>query len=193
MDNISNLGISETMFKQLNAVLNALPKLLNKVELWDSLIINKRKPETYRVFTYIGSYRVCLHHFKAPDTEDTFWHPHAWPAAFAVLRGSYDLHLGRMLNRTSREVTGVNKFRMAAGSRYEMVNPMDGHKIVPITDTYTVMINGAPYSKNLVHPTVRTTKGKDLERMTPDELQAQLHKFKILWAGMKYDEAAFYD
>lgn len=168
------------MFKQLNVVLNVLPKLLNKVELWDSLIINKRKPETYRVFTYVGNYRICLHHFKAADTEDTFWHPHAWPAAFAVLKGSYDLHLGRTPNRESREVTGVNKFRMAAGSRYEMVNPLDWHNIVPITDTYTVMINGAPYSKNVVHSAVRTTKGKDLERMSSDELRGQLMLFQSL-------------
>lgn len=176
------------MFKQLNAVLKALPKLLNKVEIWDSLIINKRKPETYRVFTYVGSYRICLHHFKAADTEDAFWHPHAWPAAFALLKGSYDLHLGRMPNKASQEVEGVNKFRMVAGSRYEMINPLDTHKIVPMTDTYTVMVNGTPYSKNLVHSAVRTTKGKDLEKMSSDELKSQLYKFSIMMAYLKYYE-----
>ena len=45
---------------------NLLPEIysrLSRGDEWDSLIVNRRKPWTYRVFRKFGEYRVCLHAF----------------------------------------------------------------------------------------------------------------------------------
>ena len=66
-------------------------------------------------------------------------------------------------------------------SHYEMTNPLTWHSITPLEETYTVMINGEPWNTELVaHKDVRTTKGKDLEKMQNNELIAHLDKFKLL-------------
>ena len=77
------------MIKQLKELLinGQLYDKLQRPEEWDSLIINRRKPYTYRVFTMIGTLRVCLHRFDECSNTESFIHPHAWPAAFTVLRG----------------------------------------------------------------------------------------------------------
>jgi len=54
---------------------------------WGSLVINRRKPHTYRVFRQFGEYRVCLHRFESCSEEEAFPHPHPWPGAFLLLKG----------------------------------------------------------------------------------------------------------
>lgn len=167
------------MLEKLDAAVHILPMLLNDESRWDSLVINRRKPFTYRMFTKVQSHRVCLHKFDACNTDESFYHPHPWSGAFIVLSGAYRMKIGRSKGRASEPVD-VAEFIMRAGSAYEISDPLTWHSVTPLTTTYTVMINGEPWEKNVAHKSVRTTKGKDLEKMSPEEVRTQLEIFKLL-------------
>ncbi len=76
------------MLELLDDVLAAIPSLIDSPAEWGSLVINRRKPFTYRAFTTWRGYRVCLHRFESCDEEEAVLHPHAWPGAFAIVQGS---------------------------------------------------------------------------------------------------------
>lgn len=168
------------MIDTLNSILkNDLSALLLKPEAWDSLVINRRKPYTYRVFTTLpNGLRLCLHKFEVCDTHEAFAHPHPWPAAFMILSGQYKLKLGRSLDRKDSNPVDVATMIMSQYSSYEMLDPLTWHSVIPLTTTYTVMINGTPWSQEFAHQDVRTTKGKDLQKMSEDELKKHLNMFR---------------
>ena len=142
---------------------------------WSSLIINRRKPYTYRIFTQVGPYRICFHTFDTCDKTESFIHPHAWPAAFKILRGSYEIKTGYSKNKLDRP-TDFHRFILEQNSSYEMVNPLEWHSITPLEITHTVMINGEGYEHP--HSEVRTTKGKDLESISKEDVGDSLCLFR---------------
>jgi hypothetical protein len=74
----------------------------------------------------------------------------------------------------------VAKTIMGPGSMYEIVDPMTWHTVEPIEECFTVMVNDKPWSEELAHSQIRTTKGKDLQRMTDEQLTEHLNIFKEL-------------
>lgn len=170
------------MLSALDAVLRSLPALLNAPAGWDSLIVNRRKPTTYRVFRHLGDgVRVSLHKFDPCDRREAYPHPHPWPGAFALLEGSYRMWVGFTPDLASREPVTVTETVLTAGSRYEITEPRTWHSVTPLEECWTVMVNGAPW-KTLAHAAAPTTTGKDLDKMPPDELAAHLEKFRELLA-----------
>ncbi len=153
--------------------------LLKDNSNWDSLIVNRRKPHTYRVFTQIDEFRICLHKFDICDLQESFEHPHPWPGAFVVMEGSYQMKIGYSFDRESDPVQ-VADFVMKKGSMYEITNPLTWHAVTPLETTYTIMINGPAWTSDVAHSKVRTTKGKDLEKMPLIELNEHLNKFIAL-------------
>lgn len=159
------LGILELLMPLLPEI------ILNKEQKWDSLIINRRKPHTYRIFTTLPSgLRVCLHKFKSCDEHESFSHPHPWPGAFTILSGKYKMNIGYS-NDTLSKPQSVASFIMNKYSSYEIVEPLTWHSVIPLEDTYTVMINNAPFSSDIVHKDVKTTKGKDLDSLSFVEIK----------------------
>lgn len=162
------------MLDQLNAVIADLPKLLKERDQWQSLIVNRRKPHTYRVFRQIGELRVCIHRFEVCDEQEAFLHPHPWPGAFCILRGSYLMTLGQSIDRVS-EPTISSKIVMVPGSKYEITSPLTWHSVTPIGDEcWTIMVNGKPWDSSVAHAKVTTTKGKDLNSMESGDLRGFL-------------------
>lgn len=160
--------------------MQVLPELLEKREVWDSLIVNRRKPYTYRVFTKLPSgHRVCLHKFDKCSDHEAFAHPHPWPGAFKILSGAYRMEVGYSVDRESPSNPVISTI-MTAGSYYEITNPLTWHSVIPLEETWTVMVNGEPWTADVAHKDVRTTKGKDLDKMPEEELLAHLTKFKSL-------------
>lgn len=146
---------------------------------WDSLIINRRKPHTYRIFKSFeppSDLRVCLHVFDACDAEDAFPHPHPWPGAFLMLQGEYIHTVGYSLDLESpptflyREV--IRPFTM-----YEITHKQTWHTVQPTQRTFTVMINGPAWEG---HTETRTTKGKDLDSLSKGAMIALKTDFKHL-------------
>ncbi len=150
---------------------------LHDVRGWDSLIINKRQPYTYRVFRQYGNYRACLHAFDPCESTESFSHPHPWPGAFLLLKGSYIHSMGG-----SFDLEGQPEFFersiLRSYSMYEIINPRTWHSVQPLERTYTLMVNGEPWATP--HKAVRTTKGKDLLVMEPEQLKVHLDEFKVL-------------
>ena len=171
------------MLEKLEESLNLLPNLLNKREVWDSLIVNRRKPFTYRVFTKLpNGLRCCLHKFDECDTHEAFSHPHPWAGAFIVLKGAYQMKVGYSKDRFSQPEDVITTV-MREYSSYEITNPLTWHSVIPLETTYTIMVNDSPWDADYAHTDVKTTKGKDLDKMPEDELINHLNIFKALVTG----------
>lgn len=128
---------------------------------WDSLRINRRKPHTDRIFKLLPSgLRICVHRFEPCSEEESFAHPHAWPAEFFVLTGSYKEDIYVNITDNIPLVTSY----YGSGSFHSIYNPLTWHRITPLETTYTIMVNGPPFENP--DPEVRTTKGKDLDKLT---------------------------
>jgi hypothetical protein len=171
------------MLQELQDALKVLPDLLSNREAWDSLIVNRRKPYTYRVFSKLpNGLRVCLHKFDTCHDHEAFAHPHPWSGAFLLLEGKYKMTVGRSNDRVSPPPppNDVMTLILTPGSMYEITNPLTWHSVIPLETTYTIMVNGEPWEPDFAHKDVRTTKGKDLDKMPEDELIAHLAHFQKL-------------
>jgi hypothetical protein len=161
----------------LNILKDLMPEILESIDDdWDSLVINRRKPHTYRMFKNFGELRVCLHVFDPCEPEDAFAHPHPWPGAFLMLAGEYTHTVGYSPDLESpptflyREI--VRPFTM-----YEITHKQTWHTVQPTQRTYTVMINGPAWEG---HVETRTTKGKDLDCLAEGAMTALKIDFKHL-------------
>jgi hypothetical protein len=158
-----------------------LLKWLDEPERWDSLIINRRKPHTIRLFTFNSTKdaRVCLHKFFPCSSDEAFPHPHPWPAVFTILENGYHMKIGVSKDRFSEPEYYENMY-MRRCSSYEIDNPLTWHAIAPLNDepVYTCMVNSAAFPDDVVHTAVRRTKGKDLEKLSENEKLDLLNKFK---------------
>lgn len=175
------------MLDELKQALKDLPSLLSKLENWDSLIVNRRKPYTYRVFTQLpNGLRLCLHKFDPCHDHEAFSHPHPWPGAFVILEGRYKMQVGYSTERLSQPMQ-VTTLILPRFSMYEIISPLTWHSVIPLETTYTVMVNGEPWPADVAHKDVRTTKGKDLDKMPEDELIEHLAKFQHLVGVFAYE------
>lgn len=151
---------------------------LKEYDKWDSLLINRRKPHTERVFRQFGEDRVCLHKFYPCSSDEAFAHPHPWPASFFIIKNGYDMEIGMAENRLE-EPKYYERICLEEHSAYMILNPLTWHRISPINDepTYTVMINGPTFEEEDMHSAVRRTKGKDLEKLKEEDKAALLNYF----------------
>lgn len=170
------------MLDLLDDVLKAIPDLMDHPAEWGSLVINRRKPYTYRAFTTWRGYRVCLHRFEACDEEEAVLHPHPWPGAFAIVQGSYLMGVGYSDDRLAQP-RQVLRTILGPGSRYEIVGPLTWHSVVPREECYTLMVNGEPWPSDVAHAEVRTTQGKGLQPMSAAELAAMFDVFRAALRG----------
>ena len=166
---------------ELKTALNILPELLDQPTKWDSLIVNRRKPHTYRAFYYstpkddlTEGTRLCLHRFDPCGAEDAFPHPHPWPGAFYVAEGSYLMHVG-MSSAPDKDPNNVVTTELKAGSSYAISSPLTWHSVQPLETCWSIMVNGEPFLKQ--HDSAPTTKGKDLDKMTSSQLTDHLWMF----------------
>lgn len=174
----------EGMLIALSAARFALPDLMKDRTRWSSLIVNRRKPWTYRAFTnfeYNGhDLRVCLHRFATCEEHESFLHPHPWPGAFVLLSGRYVMNVGLSVDRFSRPATAL-KVILGPGSRYAITNPLTWHSVTPLEECWTIMVNGKPWDiQTVAHTEIRTTKGKDLDAMSDEDLSSHFNAFRSL-------------
>lgn len=167
------------MLDKLANTLRILPPLLTDKSKWDSLIVNRRKPWTYRVHTQLDDVRVCLHRFEVCDEEESFFHPHPWAGAFIIMDGGYKMGVGYSQSRTEKPKP-VMSLELSKWCKYEITDPNTWHSVTPLGLTYSIMVNGAPWDKDFAHQDVRTTKGKDLDKMSDADLTEHLRTFQML-------------
>lgn len=144
---------------------------------WNSLIVNRREPHTYRAFGFVGDNRICLHRFDPCQEDDSFWHPHPWPCRVLVLQGEYCMRMG-VSSTLENEPEEEGYFNLGRFSSYDMTNPKGWHSVIPRTTCYSLMINGKPWETP--HVKAPTTKGKDLDKFTDTQMIEHISVFKVL-------------
>lgn len=129
--------------------------------------------------------RVSLHKFDPCHDHEAFDHPHPWPGAFIIMSGRYKMRVAYSKDRFSKPDT-VTTLVVSKHSMYEITNPLTWHSVIPLETTYTIMVNGPTWdTETVAHTDVRTTKGKDLDKMPERELLEHLSQFSQLvqeWA-----------
>lgn len=179
-DSGHDIGAGGERLDMIRVLVDYLPVIygdLDGVNGWESLVINRRKPWTYRVFRKYGNFRVCLHAFDPCENSEAFAHPHPWPGAFLMLKGAYIHSLGASVDLKSKP-DFFERAIITPYSMYEIINPRTWHSVQPLERTYTIMVNGEPWGNP--HKDVKTTKGKDLDKMSPEDLIIHLGEFKDL-------------
>lgn len=170
------------MLDKLEALMPDIENLLDDKNGWNSLVINRRRPITYRIFRQhpvFDKYRICLHKFDPCHQHEALLHPHPWPGAFIILKGRYLMELGRSDDRFLKP-NHVSTLEMVTGSAYEITDPLTWHSVIPLETTFTIMLNSEPWTKDVAHRDVRTTKGKDLDSLLDSEEESYIDFFKIL-------------
>lgn len=183
------------MLNKLNRVMEALPNMLSEPRRWKSLIVNRRKPHTFRAFTQFQELRVCLHRFEMCDELEAFRHPHGWAGAFEVMGGYYRQKVWYSESRIADPCRKpVIDMILGPGSQYEISNPLTWHSVQPLSgydgaedvfvnlpeSAWTVMVNGEPWDADTAHVNTVTTKGKDLDKLTPEQMTDHLRAFQCL-------------
>ena len=164
------------MIQELHDLLPQIQARIRNYD-WDSLVINKRKPHTYRAFMSLGERRVCLHRFDPCEPDECFRHPHPWPGSFLMLAGEYVHRIGYS---TSLETEPVMLYKeiVRPYTTYEITHRQTWHSVQPLQTSYTIMLNGEPWE--VAHSDTRTTKGKDLESMDKEQLKNHLTLFDAM-------------
>ena len=147
---------------------------------WKSIVINKRKPYTFRAFVEQGDSRICLHRFEACDPEDSFAHPHPWPSSVLILSGSYDMAVMRTEDLQSSEPSPVIDLTLSAGSIYHMNDRHTWHQVIPRSECYSLMVNGPRWEN--AHRFAPSTSGKGLQPMDTETLNRHLANCRELLA-----------
>ncbi len=178
--------MTNEMFDILAKAMEIVPKYLNDPKKWDSLVINRREPHTYRAFMYpeeIPGHRICLHRFDACGEDAAFLHPHPWPSAMNIFEGKYRMRIGASvdLSKETKPIIVLDEV-LSAGSIYSMTNPLGWHSVQPLTTCWSLMVNGLPWGPDVAHGAAPTTKGKDLDKMADEMLDIHLNYFKRLFS-----------
>ncbi|MEC4802709.1 MAG: hypothetical protein SAJ12_00500 [Jaaginema sp. PMC 1079.18] len=147
-------------------------------QLWQSLVINKRQPYTHRAFIQQGDTRICLHRFEPCSPDESFPHPHPWPATMLILSGVYDMAVFHTPDLKSRYPSPVLHLTLSAGSVYQMRDRHTWHQVIPRSECYSLMINGPRWEKP--HRFAPTTRGKALKPMSEAALASHLAQFRQL-------------
>jgi hypothetical protein len=172
------------MLEDLMKAYCLLPTLIEEME-WSSLVVNRRKPHTYRASCMVGGpdfespTRICLHRFEACDASEAFAHPHPWPGAFLVLDGRYRHKVWKAndLSHSPEKDEPVVDMILVRGSKYSITSPLTWHSVRPLTVSHTLMVNREPWSKDVAHEAAPTTAGKDLDKMDAEAMRAHFDKF----------------
>jgi hypothetical protein len=136
-----------------------LPTLLTQTNLWvNSLDVDYHPPRVERVWTpftaskFTGlqgkKYRLMLHVLHRCKAEEALFHPHPWPSSVAILEGVYDSYYGYG-QQNGPEPPRIGPIMHPAGSVYVMSNPYHWHLVAPKMTTYSVMLIGDLYAKEL--------------------------------------------
>lgn len=155
---------------------------------WGSIVINKRKPHTYRAFLQHDDTRICLHRFEACEVEDSFAHPHPWPSSMLILAGEYDMVVAHTPDLTSGEPSPVIHVTLNAGSIYHMNDRHTWHQVIPRTQCYSLMVNGPRW--DAPHRRAPSTSGKGLDPMPDDTLANHLAKCRELIGAYRKSTSA---
>lgn len=110
---------------------------------WNSLDVDYDPPRVERLWRQLGDTRVYIHMIH-PCTE-ALYHPHPWPSAIKILRGSYEMGVGYGPGLAPPPM--ACKITLAAGSYYEMTDINGWHYVRPSELVLSLMITGPKWER----------------------------------------------
>ncbi len=132
-------------FLDLLKMQSFIPEFLKDIDRWKSKYIDYEHPYVERLWIDFCGYRLSLHAIHPCTRDEAFYHPHPWPSAIKILRGSYEMGIG--YGTSEPPLAGL--IILKEGSTYEMTDPLGWHYVRPLAGiTYTFMITGVPYEKS---------------------------------------------
>ena len=157
----------------------ALVKDLLENKEWDSLLIDKRDPITYRLFIVHEGHRYCLHHMRSGKTKS---HPHKYNARVKILAGRYEHTIfveekSAHLDESDR-LREVYRETLHKDSSYCIEHPEIFHsvEIKPFAYCYSLMIND--YDFKNPNPSCISTAGNNLGPIPEEKKQELIKEFK---------------
>lgn len=117
--------------------------LLAKPDKWKTLDVLYEKPHVERLWQQVGEYRVALHRIHAEGADKALYHPHPWPSAVKILKGSYDMIVGHGKDNPPIAAS----LYLNQGSSYEMIDPDGWHAVMPREVCYTLLVTGTPWDR----------------------------------------------
>jgi hypothetical protein len=111
---------------------------------WHSLAIDYHPPRVDRLWCAWRDCRLYLHRIHPCTAAEALFHPHPWPSAMRVHRGTYEMGIG--YGKTTPPIAA--RVIASGPMAYEMTDPDAWHYVRPLGDVaITVMISGAPWSR----------------------------------------------
>ena len=102
-------------------------------------------------------------------------HPHPWPSAMRVVKGSYEMCLSLGV------ATVPSSLVLTAGSAYEMVDIHAWHNVRPLNDVaYSLMVMGPKYTDQIFDHS-KFGAGRELSPLS-DKAKADIMQFFATWA-----------
>lgn len=138
------------MINKLREAESILPDLLRNSDIWNSLDVDYYPPRVERLWMqYDEDHRLYIHIIH-PTNEDCLFHKHRWPAAFKILKGSYEMGVAYSEKEISSEeaynIVPVSRFILNEKSYYEMTNTHTLHYVRPLDkESLSLMITGPLY------------------------------------------------
>ena len=133
------------MLELLEAAERELPALIAEPG-WTGLHIDYETPHVDRAWRPWRGGRLNLH--AIAPCANALYHPHPWPSAMRVLRGRYEMGIGRGSDApplAARLVCGP-------GTAYEMTDRDAWHYVRPLEPVLTIMVTGAPWDRSSPKP-----------------------------------------
>jgi hypothetical protein len=171
------------MLDILQRVENALLPMLENRSAWSSLNINYHRPFVERLWLPMKvddqSVRVNLHLIQPCNPQDVLFHPHPWPAAMRILRGTYEMGVGvgkYGAPDVSMRIVGQR------GTAYEMTDPNAWHYVRPLdmSNVLSLMVTGTPWPEEIVQSNPSPPKGR-LGELREDRVTHILNLFKLFY------------
>ena len=157
--------------------LEIILKMLDE-DQFDSILIDKRDPITYRLFKeFPDGKRICLHKIGQGKTAI---HAHKYNVRVLILQGEYTHNIGYW-NGTDSDfsINHVYTSQCGAGHSYEIDDPNTLHGLVARgKPVYSIMIND--YNFGSPNPKCISTKGNDLGPIPTSQKQELVNYFKDL-------------
>lgn len=165
------------MINKLKEAESILPDLLRNSDIWNSLDVDYYPPRVERLWVqYDENHRLYIHIIH-PTNEDCLFHKHRWPAAFKILKGSYEMGISYSDKEVSSEeaynIAKVSMFILNENSYYEMTNTHTLHYVKPLDkESLSLMITGPLYPEAEFRKEILNKDLKPLSKQRKEEILA---------------------
>ncbi|MDB5258936.1 MAG: hypothetical protein JWO73_144 [Candidatus Taylorbacteria bacterium] len=162
------------MLEVLFQIEKRLPELMADRQAWQSVFVDYHAPFVERLWRQVGEHRIFLHRIHPCERSEALFHPHPWPSAMRIVRGTYEMAVGYGKGMEPPPIAST--LVMSEGSAYEMVDPDGWHYVRPLGGaTLSFMITGVPWKRESHKST------KALQPLRPEVEEELLSLFEVAY------------